>query len=120
MAASTTPEWMIAASGEKAPARTLAALRAIAAVAVMPPNSGATRLPMPWPINSALGSCLLPLMPSATTAQSSDSMAPSMAMAKAGASNWWTSSKLSTSGWPSAPGRFHGQANAGRNGGMPG
>jgi len=65
----------------------LVALRAMAAVAVMPPNSGATRLPSPWPISSPLGSWLLPVMPSATTAQSSDSMAPSMAMAKAGASS---------------------------------
>ncbi|MNE93775.1 hypothetical protein D3C80_1916660 [compost metagenome] len=79
---------MIAASGEEAPLRTLVALRAMAAVAVMPPNSGATRLPRPWPISSALGSCLLPVMPSATTAHSSDSMAPSMAMAKAGPSSW--------------------------------
>ena len=47
MAAKTTPAWMIAANGERAPALTLAALRAMAAVAVIPPNSGATRLPMP-------------------------------------------------------------------------
>ncbi|MNC24446.1 hypothetical protein D3C75_725010 [compost metagenome] len=110
MAASTTPAWMIAASGEKAPARTLAAVRAIAAVAVMPPNSGAIRLPRPWPISSPLESCLLPLMPSATTAQSRDSMAPSMAMAIAGASSSRISAKLSGG----APGSCQGRAKPGR------
>ncbi|MCY1543037.1 hypothetical protein D9M68_788290 [compost metagenome] len=120
MASSTTPAWTIAATGERAPARTLAALRAMAAVAVMPPNSGASRLPRPWPSSSALGSWRVPAMPSATTAHSSDSMAPSMAMAKAGASSWRTSSKVSPRGWPSGPGSCQGQAKLGRKGGMPG
>jgi hypothetical protein len=35
-------------------ARTFAAERAIAAVAVIPPKNGATMLPSPWPISSLL------------------------------------------------------------------
>ncbi|MNN60471.1 hypothetical protein D3C81_1756570 [compost metagenome] len=39
--------WITAEMGEVAPARTLAAERAIAAVAVMPPKNGATIFPSP-------------------------------------------------------------------------
>ena len=39
---------------------------------------------MPWPISSTFGLCLSPLMRSATTADNSDSIAPSMATVKAG------------------------------------
>ena len=39
---------------------------------------------MPWPISSWLESWRVPAMPSATTAESSDSMAPSMAIVNAG------------------------------------
>ncbi len=73
----------MAARGERAPERTLVAVRASAPVAAMPPKKGATMLPAPWATSSASGSCEPPVMPSATTAESSDSMAPSMAMAKA-------------------------------------
>lgn len=61
----------------------LVAVRAIAPVAAMPPKNGATRFPTPCATSSASGSCLVPIMPSATTAQSSDSIAPSMAIAAA-------------------------------------
>ena len=82
-ATSRKMEWKTAASGERAPARTLAAVRASAPVAAKPPRNGATMLPMPCATSSASESCLWPVMPSATTAESSDSIAPSMAMAKA-------------------------------------
>jgi len=45
-------------------------------VAAKPPKNGATTLPVPCAISSASGSCLRPVIPSATTAESSDSMAP--------------------------------------------
>ena len=80
---STTSAWTIAAIGERAPARMLVAVRASAPVAAMPPKKGATMLPSPRPMSSASGSCRVPVMPSATTAESSDSMAPSIAIAKA-------------------------------------
>ena len=41
----TSREWMTAETGDVAPARTFAAERAIAAVAVIPPKNGATMLP---------------------------------------------------------------------------
>ena len=46
-ASSTTSEWTTPAMGEKAPLRMLVAVRAKAAVAVMPPKKGATMLPSP-------------------------------------------------------------------------
>ncbi|MNP47212.1 hypothetical protein D3C76_1412550 [compost metagenome] len=67
--------------------RILVAVRAMAPVAGMPPNRGVTILAMPWPTSSRLLLCRLPDMPSATTADKSDSMAPSMAMTKAGRSS---------------------------------
>ncbi|MNV70669.1 hypothetical protein D3C71_1636480 [compost metagenome] len=75
-------------SGETAPLRMFVAVRAMAPVAGMPPNSGAATFAMPWPISSRLLSCRLPVMPSATTADSRDSIAPSMAMRSAGRSKW--------------------------------
>ncbi|CFP65545.1 Uncharacterised protein [Bordetella pertussis] len=62
----------------------------MAPVAAKPPNSGATILARPWPTSSWLESWRGPAMPSATTADSRDSMAPSMAMAKAGPINSMT------------------------------
>ncbi len=118
-ASSTTSACTTAAIGERAPLRILVAVRAMAAVAVMPPNSGATMLPSPWPINSALGSCRVRVRPSDTTAQSSDSIAPSMAMAKAGPSSARSSAKSTTSGSPSAPGSRQGAAKLGAIGGIP-
>ena len=72
------------ASGLVAPLRMLVAVRAMAPVAAKPPNSGAMMLAAPWPMSSWFESCRAPVMPSATTAVSSDSMAPNKAMAKAG------------------------------------
>lgn len=86
-ASNTTSECTTAAIGEKAPLLTLVAVRAKAAVAVMPPKKGTTMLPRPWPMSSALGSWRVRVKPSATTAHSSDSMAASSAMARAGPSS---------------------------------
>ena len=72
------------ASGLVAPLRMLVAVRAMAPVAAKPPNSGAMMLAAPWPMSSWFESWRAPVMPSATTAVSSDSMAPNKAMAKAG------------------------------------
>src|SRR6266403_2129806 len=69
--------------GVLAPARTLVAVRAIAPVAGSPPNRGETIFAMPCPINSTLGLCLSLLMRSETTADMSDSIAPSIATVNA-------------------------------------
>ena len=86
--ACTTP-----AIGALPPLRMLVAVRAIAPVAAMPPNSGETMLAIPCPTSSWLASCFVPAMPSATTADSSDSIAPSIAIVKAEGSSSITSSK---------------------------
>ena len=96
-ASSTKTACTSAAIGERAPERTFVAVRAMAPVAAKPPKKGATTLPMPCAISSASGSCLRPVMPSATTAESSDSIAPSMAIAKAAGSSSRTSANESRS-----------------------
>jgi hypothetical protein len=75
--------WSTDAIGDRAPARMLVAVRASAPVAAMPPKNGHTRFAMPSPISSEFGSCSVPLMPSATTADISDSIAPRIAIANA-------------------------------------
>ena len=78
------------ATGDCAPARILVAVRAMAPVAGKPPNIGEKMLAMPWPISSTLGLWRSLLMRSETTADISDSIAPSMATVKAGPSRPWT------------------------------
>ena len=63
---------------------TLAAVRAIAPVAGIPPKRADIIFPIPCPINSAFDLCLLPIIPSETTAESKDSIAASIAIVKAG------------------------------------
>ena len=75
---------MIPANGELPPWRILVAVRAIAPVDAIPPNKGANTLASPCPNNSVFDSCFVPLIPSATTADNKDSIAPSIAMVKAG------------------------------------
>ena len=84
MIASRVRAWIIPATGVFAPDRMLVAVRAIAPVAGSPPNSGERMLATPWPTSSTFGLCLSPLMRSETTADISDSMAPSMATVMAG------------------------------------
>ncbi len=76
--------WNRPARGPVPPLRTLVAVRAIAPVAAKPPNSGTARFAMPWPTSSWFESWRVPAMPSATTADSSDSIAPSIAIVNAG------------------------------------
>ena len=76
-------ECSMPAIGPRAPARTLVAVRAIVPVAQMPPNSAEPMLATPWATSSQLDRWRRPVMPSATTAESSDSMAPSSAKDRA-------------------------------------
>ena len=85
-------------AGERAPLRMLVAVRAMAPVAAKPPKKGATMLPMPCATSSPSGSCLVPAMPSETTADRSDSIAPSIAIVNAEGSSARTRSNESVSG----------------------
>ena len=60
------------ATGPRAPARTLVAVRAILPVTQMPPNSAEPILATPCATSSQLERWRRPVMPSATTADSSD------------------------------------------------
>ncbi len=91
MTSTRKTECTMPASGLVAPLRTLVAVRAIAPVAAKPPNTGVSTFATPWPISSWFGLCRVPVMPSTTTAVSSDSMAPSSAIANAGPTSWMTS-----------------------------
>src|SRR5699024_11396687 len=70
--------------GLTAPLLMFVAVRAIAPVAGIPPNKGVMILAKPCPNNSLFDRCCFPVMPSATTAESKDSIPPSMAITKAG------------------------------------
>ena len=95
-------DWVTAASRERAPERTLTAVRAMAAVAGMPPNSGTTRLAMPCPNSSRSESCRSPtLMPSATVADIRLSSAARAATATAGSSKL---ARAARAGCPAAMG----------------
>ena len=63
------------ATGVRPPFLTLVAVRAIAPVAGIPPKRADATLAMPCPTSSTLDLWRLPIMPSATTAESSDSIA---------------------------------------------
>ena len=65
-------------------------------VAGMPPKNGETKFAMPCAISSWFGSCRSSIMPSATRAQSSDSIAPSRAMVMVGATRWRAASQDSS------------------------
>ena len=76
--------WMIPATGVRPPFFTFVAVRAIAPVAGMPPNSGAAMFATPCATSSMLDRCLPPIMPSATTADNSDSIPARSAIVNAG------------------------------------
>ena len=82
---SSVPACVIPATGVRPPFLTFVAVRAMAPVAGMPPKIGDTMLATPWATSSMLERWRPPIMPSATTADSKDSMAPSSAMVNAGA-----------------------------------
>jgi hypothetical protein len=79
--------WIIPATGVRAPDRTLVAVRAIAPVAGNPPKSGEAILAMPCAKSSTFELWRVPLIRSATTADSSDSIAPSIAIVRVGEIN---------------------------------
>ena len=60
----------------------------------MPPKMGEAMLAMPWAISSVLESWRSPMTPSATAADSNDSMAPSTAMVMATGNRFFTASQL--------------------------
>ena len=74
----------IPATGVLPPFFTLAAVLAIAPVAGIPPKSADIKFPTPWATNSAFDLCLLPVIPSDTTADNSDSIAANIAIVNAG------------------------------------
>ncbi len=76
---SSTTACVMPAIGLVAPLFTLVTVRAMVPVAGMPPKNGVAKLAMPCAISSWLGSWRSPIMPSATRAHSSDSIAPSSA-----------------------------------------
>ena len=79
-------------TGPWAPERTLVAVRAMVPVTGMPPNTAEPILAKPCATSSQLERWRRPVMPSATTADSSDSIEPSSAKAAASGS---TASTLS-------------------------
>ena len=83
----STAAWMMPAMGVRPPLLMFVMVRAMAPVAGIPPNSGEARLAIPCAISSVFESWWSPVTPSATAADSSDSMAPSMAMVRAGDTN---------------------------------
>ena len=78
---------MMPATGVFAPDRTFVAVRAIAPVAGSPPTSGDAMFAMPCATSSTFGLCRSPLIRSATVADISDSIAPSIATVIAGIIN---------------------------------
>ena len=70
-------------TGPCAPARTLVAVRAMVPVTQKPPKSPEPTLATPCATSSVFERCRRPVMPSATTAESSDSIEPSSAKLKA-------------------------------------
>jgi hypothetical protein len=70
------------------------AVRAMAPVAGIPPIMGEAILATPWAINSMLERWRLPVMPSATTAESNDSIPANTAIVNAGELIFVISSKL--------------------------
>ena len=87
-------QWTTPAIGVRPPFLTLAAVLAIAPVAGMPPKSPEKILPRPWPTSSALDLCVSPIIPSDTTAESSDSIPARIAIVKAGEISLLTISKV--------------------------
>jgi len=69
--------------GPTAPDRMLVAVRAMVPVTGIPPNRIEPILAVPCATSSQFERCLRPDMPSATTAESNDSIAPRSAMAAA-------------------------------------
>ena len=101
---SSTTAWTIPATGVRPPLLMLVIVRAIAPVAGIPPNSGVTRLAAPCAISSVFESWRSPVTPSATVADSNDSMAPSTAIVTATGNRFLIASQFSSG--TAAPGRL--------------
>ena len=93
---SNTAAWIIPAIGVLPPLLMLVMVRAIAPVAGIPPKIGVTTLAIPWAISSVFESCLSPITPSATAAESKDSIAPNTAMVMATGKRFLMASQLSS------------------------
>ena len=100
----STAACTIPAMGVRPPLLMLVIVRAMAPVAGIPPKIGDARLAIPWAISSVLESWRSPITPSATVAESSDSMAPSIAMVIAGETSPLITSHDSSGTW--APGSW--------------
>ena len=92
---SSTAAWMMPATGVRPPLLMFVIVRAMAPVAGMPPKMGLARLAMPCAMSSVFELWRSPMTPSATVAESSDSMAPRMAMVMAGETSPLTTSHVS-------------------------
>ena len=86
----STTAWTMPAMGERPPFFTLAAVRAMAPVAGIPPNSADAMLPVPCAISSVLELWWLPIIPSETTQERSDSIPARMAIVNALGSSSFT------------------------------
>ena len=78
-----TIAWMMPATGVRPPLLIFVMVRAIAPVTGIPPKTGTMILAAPCAISSVLELCLSPVSPSATVADSNDSIAPNIAMVNA-------------------------------------
>ena len=88
-----TTAWTIPATGVRPPLLILVIVLAMAPVAGIPPKIGVTILAMPRAMSSVLELCLALIIPSATVAESRDSMAPSAAMVMAIGKRFFTASQ---------------------------
>ncbi len=91
---SSVTAWVMPATGVRPPFFTFVAVRAIAPVAGMPPKTGETMFATPCATSSMLERCRPPIMPSATTADSRDSIAASSAIVNAGPASDATSGSV--------------------------
>ena len=76
--------WIKPATGVRPPFFIFAAVRTNAPVTGNPPKNGVTIFATPWATNSVFERWELLVIPSATTAESNDRIAPSSAIVKAG------------------------------------
>ena len=88
-----TTAWTIPATGVRPPLLILVIVLAMAPVAGIPPKIGVTILAMPRAMSSVLELCLALIIPSATVAESRDSMAPRAAMVMAIGKRFFTASQ---------------------------
>jgi hypothetical protein len=86
----STTACVIPEIGVLPPLLTFVAVRAIAPVAGMPPKRTDPMFATPWATSSMFDLCLPPVIPSATTAESRDSIAASRAIVSAGETSWLT------------------------------